>query len=112
MKIHQTLLTAACAAALAAPALSFASSEFHPATGEIGYTHHPDHVKASSVTRDQVLAEVQAARQEGWFALSQRSGIFPVKNAGPAKTRDQVVNELRTEPAAERLARMRLIAGG
>lgn len=112
MNIRKLSLAAAFAAALAAPAVSFAASEFHPANGEIGYTHHPEHAAKSTMSRDQVTAEVEAARKAGWLYSANRTGIFPMKNPGAAKTRDQVINELRNEPAAERQARLEMNKGG
>lgn len=112
MNFRKSFLAAAYAAALVAPAVSFASSEFHPANGEIGYTQHPDHVAKSSLSRDQVTAEVEAARKAGWLYSANRTGIFPMKNQGAAKTRDQVINELRNETAAERRTRMEQNTGG
>ena len=112
MNFRQSLVAAACAAALVAPAVSFATSEFHPANGEIGYTHHPEHAGMSTMSRDQVAAEVDAARKAGWLYSANRTGIFPMKNPGAAKTRDQVINELRNEPAAERQARLEMNKGG
>ncbi len=112
MNFRKSFLAAACAAALVAPAVSFASSEFHPANGEIGYIQHPDHAAKSTTSRDQVTAEVDAARKAGWLYSANRTGIFPMKTPGAAKGRDQVVNELRNEPEAERRARMEMTKGG
>ncbi len=112
MNFRKSLLAAAYATALVAPAVSFSASEFHPANGEIGYTHHPDHAAKSSLSRDQVAAEVEAARNAGWLYSAKRTGIFPMKSPGAAKTRDQVVNELHNETAAERRTRMEQNTGG
>lgn len=79
--------------AMALPVLAQANSLYHPAPGEIGFTEHPDHVK-SNVTRDQVVAEVEAARKNGTLALMQR-GIYPsVNESGRARSRSEVVAEV------------------
>ncbi len=112
MNFRKSLSAAACFTTLVAPALSLAASEFHPANGEVGYTHHPDHADKSSLSRDKVAEEVEAGRKAGWFYSSSRSGIFPLMTPGAAKTRDQVVNELRKETPAERRSRMEQSTGG
>ncbi|MCC6889858.1 MAG: hypothetical protein IT536_15110, partial [Hyphomicrobiales bacterium] len=45
-------------------------------------------------------------------ALIQRGAPLPIKNAGPAKTRQQVIDEMRNESPEQRRARMELTAGG
>ena len=37
---------------------------------------------------------------------------LPIKNAGPAKTRQQVIDEMRSESPKQRRARMELTTGG
>ena len=68
MKIRLTLLTAACATALIALAVSLAALAFHPANGEVGYTDHPGHAAKSSLSREQVRAEIKGGAQ-GRLAL-------------------------------------------
>ena len=63
MNIKTLLGIAALAAAVASPSVAFAESDIHPANNERGYTVHPDHFK-SAKTREQVLAELDAARAD------------------------------------------------
>ena len=112
MRTQRLILSVTVAAAVLAPAAAFASSEFHPANGEIGYTQHPSHAQPSNVTRGEVTAEVDAARKAGWFYNSQRYGIFPSTTVGTPKTRAQVGAELRAEKPAERRARNEQYKGG
>jgi hypothetical protein len=59
-----------------------------------------------------VLAELEAARKDGTLALIQRGAPLPIKNAGPAKTRHQGIDEMRSESPEQRRARMELPTGG
>lgn len=93
------------------PAVAAADSVYHPAPGEVGFTEHWDHFK-SQRTRAEVLAEVDAARKDGTLALIQRGLTLPEKATSPAKTRQQVIDEMLSEPAAQRQARQALLAGG
>lgn len=99
------------ALALTLPVLAQANSLYHPAQGEVGFTEHPDHWK-STKTRAQVMAEVEAARKDGTLELIQRGAPLPQKATGPAKTRQQVIDEMLNEPAEERRARLALQRGG
>ncbi len=99
------------ALALTLPVLAQANSLYHPTAGEAGFTEHPDHWK-STKTRAEVLAEVEAARKDGTLLLIQRGAPLPQKATGPAKTRQQVIAEIRNEPAGERRARLALQTGG
>lgn len=105
------LATVALLSALALPGLSQANSIYHAASGEVGFTYHPDHFK-STKSRADVLAELEAARKDGTLALIQRGAPVPIKNAGPAKTRQQVINEMLSESPEQRRARMDLTIGG
>jgi hypothetical protein len=96
---------------LALPMLAQANSLYHPSTGEASFTEHPDHWK-STKTRAEVLAEVEAARKDGTLVLIQRNAPLPQKATGPAKTRQQVIDEMLNEPAEERRARLKLQRGG
>jgi hypothetical protein len=81
------------ALALTLPALVQANSVYHPTSGEIGFTEHPDHWQ-SKKTRAEVVAEVEVARKDGTLALMQR-GIYPtIKGTSPARTRAEVVAEV------------------
>ncbi len=93
------------------PVLAQANSLYHPAQGEVGFTEHPDHWK-STKTRAQVMAEVEAARKDGTLALMQRGAPLPIKNTGPAKTRQQVIDEMRSESPMQRQLRLEQYVGG
>lgn len=99
------------ALAMTLPVLAQANSLYHPAQGEVGFTEHPDHWK-STKTRAQVMAEVEAARRDGTLALMQRGAPLPIKNTGPAKTRQQVIDEMRSEPPMQRQLRLDQYVGG
>lgn len=90
--------------------LSQATSIYHAADGEAGYTYHPDHFK-STKSRADVLVELEAARKDGTLAMMQRGAPLPVKNAGPTKTRQQVIDEMRSESPEERRVRMQSTSG-
>ncbi len=96
---------------LVLPGLSQATSIYHAADGEAGYTYHPDHFK-STKSRADVLAEFEAARRDGTLALMERGAPLPLENAGPAKTRQQVIEEMRNESPEQRRARMDSTTGG
>ena len=59
-----------------------------------------------------MLAEIEAARKDGTLALMQRGAPLPIRNAGPAKTRQQVIDEMLSESPEQRKARMELMSGG
>jgi hypothetical protein len=99
------------ALAMTLPVLAQANSLYHPAQGEVGFTEHPDHWK-STKTRAQVMAEVEAARKDGTLALMQRGAPLPIKNTGPAKTRQQVIDEMRSESPMQRQLRLEQYVGG
>lgn len=111
MRKPKTLIaTVAVLSAIAAPGLAQADSIYHAAGGEVGYTFHPDHFKGTK-SRADVIAELEAASKDGTLALMQRGAPLPIKNASPAKTRQQVIDEMRNESPEERRARMELIGG-
>lgn len=99
------------ALAMSLPVLAQANSLYHPATGEVGFTEHPDHWKSTN-TPAQVMAEVEAARKDGTLALMQRGAPLPIKNAGPSKTRQQVIDEMRNESPTQRQLRLEQYVGG
>ncbi|HNR82655.1 DUF4148 domain-containing protein [Ottowia sp.] len=99
------------ALAMTLPVLAQANSLYHSAQGEVGFTEHPDHWK-STKTRAQVMAEVEAARKDGTLALMQRGAPLPIKNTGPAKTRQQVIDEMRSESPMQRQLRLEQYVGG
>ena len=107
-------LAFAATAAFALPSISHASSMWHAASSEAGFTYYPEHFK-STKTRTQVSDETVAARKDGTLdqlqAQYQLNAPVPAKDAGPGKTRSQVIAQLSNETAAERNARMSLLAG-
>ncbi len=58
------------------------------------------------------MAEVEAARKDGTLALMQRGAPLPIKNTGPAKTRQQVIDEMRSESPMQRQLRLEQYLGG
>ena len=97
--------------ALLLPASSYADSMWHPAGGDVGFTYHPEHIK-STKTRAEVVQELEAARNDGTLARYQNAAPIPIKNAGPGKTRQQVIDDMRSEAAADRRARASFQMGG
>ena len=108
MNVRNPILAAALAGTLMIPATGMADGLWHPANTEAGFTEHPDHMLRGK-TRATVLAEL--ARKDGTLALLQRGAPIPIPSAGPAKTRQQVRDELLGESAEQRRARMDLILG-
>ena len=106
-----TIATIAVISTLALQEPSRANSIYHAAAGEPGFTFHPDHAK-NAKSRAEVIAELDAARKDGSLALIQRAAPLPIKNAGSAKTRQQVIDEMRNESPEERRMRMELAIGG
>ena len=105
------LATAAVISTLALPGFAQAASIYHATGGEAGFTYHPDHA-TNGKSRAEVLAELEAARKDGTLALIQRGAPLPIKNAGPARTRQQVIDEMRSESPEQRRARMERTSGG
>ena len=110
LSLSSMIAAAAAVAALGLPGMVSAAYE-HPANSEQGVIVHPEHFK-SEKTRAQVKAEAEGAMWQG--RLSYGEGNYPIRtpDAGPGKTREQVVNELRSELPAEREARLRLYPAG
>jgi len=101
MIVRKPLTLSLIALAIAAPGLVSASSLYHPAGGEEGFTTHPDHFQ-SSLSRGDVLESVTVAREDGTLAILARGGALPVKATGPSKTREQVQQEYRNMSSAEK----------
>ncbi len=99
------------ARAMTLPVLAQANTPYHPAQGEGGFTERPDHCKSTKM-RAQVMAEVEAARKDVTLALMQRGAPLPIKNTGPAKTRQQVIDEMRSESPMQRQLRLEQYLGG
>lgn len=85
-----TVATVLSLAALASPA--FANDVIHSATNEMGYTVHPDHATGSK-SRDQVIAEIEAAKKDGTWQYHRLGVPLPVKGGTPL-TREQVEADL------------------
>jgi len=108
---HPTLAALAATVALALPGFAQSDSMYHLANSGIGFTYHPEHFK-STKSRAEVIAEVEAARKDGTLALIQQGVPLPMKSTAPAKTRQQVIDEMRNEPPEQRRARMEMMVGG
>lgn len=106
-------LTAAAAMAtvLAMPGVAAADTYWHPTNNEAGVKAYPEHFK-SSRTRDQVREEAANAVREGGDNRLH-SGNYPAeaKSTVPAKTRQQVIDELIKETPSQREARNQGMAG-
>ena len=99
------------AAALLTGNAAFASSYIHQTNTEKGYVTYPEHFK-SERTRAEVQAEAAAfVKQGGSDAF--RGGNFPPRDTSAAsgKTREQVVNEFRSQTPQERKALEALYRG-
>ena len=110
LSLSSMIAAVAAVVTLGLPGMASAAYE-HPANNEIGVIVHPEHFK-SEKTRAQVKADAEAAMRQG--RLSYGESNYPIRtlDAGPGKTREQVVNELRSESPAERDARLRLYSAG
>jgi len=105
------IATVSVVSTIALPGLAHAASIYHADSSEAGFTYHPDHAK-NGKSRAEAAAELEASRKDGTLAIMQRGAPLPIKSAGPAKTRQQVIDEMRNESPEQRRARMALIAGG
>lgn len=115
---HRRLSLSAVIASLATVAAfglpGVASAEYmHPANNEAGVIVHSEHFK-SEKTREQVKAETEAAMRQG--RLSYGDSNYPrgaeAAPAASSKTRQQVINAMRSETAAQREARQLLYSAG
>ncbi len=111
MKLPHIAALKAIVLATALPLTAQASSMWHPAPTEEGFTYHPDHFQ-STKTRAQVMAEVEAALKDGTRAILQRGAPLPIKSSEAPKTRQQVVDEMRSESPEARRARLEMYSGG
>lgn len=111
LSLSSMIAAVAAVVTLGLPGMASAAYE-HPANNEKGIIVHPEHWK-SDKTREQVIAETKAAMRQG--LLSYGESNYPIRTpdaAGPGKTREQVINELRSESPEERDARLRLNSQG
>jgi len=111
MTVRKPFALTLIALTIAAPSLAFASSFYHPADGEVGFTTHPDHFQ-SKMSRIDVLHSVSVARQDGTLAILQRGGVLPAKATGPSKTREQVQQEYLNMSATEKQRIQELYGAG
>ena len=111
MRFEKFAVAITITSTLALPGLSQATSVYHAASGEAGFTYHPEHA-VNGKSRAEVLVELEAARKDGTLALIQRGAPLPVKNVGPARTRQQVIDEMRNESPEQRRGRLELTSGG
>ena len=111
MIVRKPLALSLIALAIAAPGLASASSLYHPADGEVGFTTHPDHFQ-SAMSRADALQAVTVARKDGTLAIIARGGALPVKAMSPSKTREQVQQEYLSMSAAEKQRMKELYPGG
>jgi len=109
LSLSSMIAAAAAVAALGLPGL--ASAAGHPTNNQAGVVVHPERFK-SEKTREQVIAETKAAMQQGRLSYGESNYPIRTPDAGPGKTREQVINELRSESPAERDARLRLYSAG
>lgn len=82
MIVRKPLALSLIALAIAAPGLIFASSLYHPAGGEGGFTPHPDHFQ-SSLSRGDVLESVAVARKDGTLADPLARRCLACQGNGP-----------------------------
>ncbi|WP_028603837.1 DUF4148 domain-containing protein [Ottowia thiooxydans] len=83
----------------AAPNLAQADTAWHASNGDV-VRFTPEHI--GSNTRQQVVAELDAARANGTLKYIQMSVPVPVNAAAPTKTRQQVIDEMRDQSAEQR----------
>ena len=94
---------------LGAPLAASAASAWHQGNGDV-VTFTPEHV-GSGRTRADADGEVAAARQAGTLALYQKSASVTVKSTSAAKTRAQVIEEMRNQTPEELKAQKELFGG-
>lgn len=71
MKARPTAILAVFVGALALPAISSASSIFHPVNPQAGYSYHPDHA-TTDTSRDDVVRELKRSQADGsWYYLQR-----------------------------------------
>lgn len=82
------------AALFAVPNLAYADTAWHSANGNV-VRFTPEHI--GSNTREQVVAELDAARANGTLKYIQMSVPIPTEASASTKTRQQVINEMRNQ---------------
>ncbi|WP_313070038.1 DUF4148 domain-containing protein [Melaminivora sp.] len=110
LSLSSMIAAATAVVALGLPGMASAAYE-HPVNNEKGVIVHPEHFK-SEKTRAQVKAEAEAAMRQGRLSYGESNYPIRTPDAGPGKTREQVINEMLNESPAERDARQRLYYPG
>ena len=109
-KLNVRHLLLGAALIVAAPLAANAQSASIYQGGETAYTEFP--VYQSTKSRAEVQAEVLQARRDGSLDAMQRMQSPANRLTGAErKSRADVVNEMRNEPAAQRAARQQLMLG-
>ena len=101
MNVRKSFIFTLAGLAISASGIASASSFYHSAGGEVGFTSHPEHLKTTK-TRNEVMQEVSEARKDGSLALLQRGKPLPVKNLGAPATREQVQQEFFSMSVSEK----------
>lgn len=71
MKTRPSAILAVFVGTLALPAISSASSLWHPVNSAAGYSYHPDHA-TSDTRRDDVVRELKRSQADGtWYYLQR-----------------------------------------
>ena len=110
ISLSSMIAAVAAVVTLGLPGMASAAYE-HPANNEKGIIVHQEHWK-SEKTREQVIAETKATMQQGRLSYGESNYPIRTPDAGPGKTREQVINEMLNESPAERDARLRLYSPG
>jgi len=109
-KTRTTAIFSLLAAVLVVPTVAQADSLWHPASGDLGFTFHPDH-STSTKTRAEVLRELEQAKADGSFYYLQQGLPVPSRDTGPGKTREEVIKELINMTLQERAYINKLYGG-
>ena len=110
ISLSSMIAAVAAVVTLGLPGMASAAYE-HPANNEKGIIVHQEHWKREK-PREQVIAETKAAMQQGRLSYGESNYPIRTPDAGPGKTREQVINEMLNESPAERDARQRLYYPG
>ena len=71
MNARPSAIFAVLVGALALPAISSASSVWHPVNSEAGYSYHPDHA-TTDTSRADVVQELERSQADGsWYYLQR-----------------------------------------
>jgi hypothetical protein len=111
MTLRSRLFVPALVAALVAPAMAQANTVLHRTPGEASFSYNPEHFE-STRSRGEVRAEVDAARKDGTLLRLQSPIVRPFFTGGPAKTREQVLSELRDMSDRDSRAIGQIYTGG